>query len=273
MLYTQEQAQALHSQRYAFIGLEERDHTLWITLQRPEKKNALHPVMINELAFALHYAHFTTDIWTVVLRAQGDVFCAGADLKAFSGDSEAVESSVPAPEGEVLLGDMLQGIHKPLIAQVEGDVLAGGFLLLSSATYVVARDTIRLGLPEVKRGLFPFQVMAGLLSVMPARQVIDWCIRGYDLPAERALELGLITHLATANTVADMVDSLRQELHQNSPSAIRLGLEAYAQIRQESTTEHHRYLLQMLMQTLQTQDAQEGMRAFREKRPPVWTGM
>lgn len=261
-------AWSLHT--WAFLEVKEDGNTLYITLNRAEKKNAIHPHMVNELAAALQYAQQNPEVWSVVLQAKGDVFCAGADLKAFMGMVGEFESTIPKPNQEVLIGELLTEFHKPLISKVEGDVFAGGFFFLSGATYVVAKEGIKLGLPEVKRGLFPFQVMASLLRVMPERKVVDWCIRGYNLPVQYALQFGLVTHVCTAENVEETVQQLLQELHANSPSAIRFGLEAYRKITHKAG--ENAYLMQMLQKTAMSKDGQEGMLAFKEKRKAVWSG-
>jgi enoyl-CoA hydratase/carnithine racemase len=272
MSYTQEQINHFSEQTFGYLLLEEAHHVLRITLNRADKKNALHPQMVNELAYALRYAHFRKSIWAVVLDAAGDVFCAGADLKSFAGDTDGRTSTIPAPDGEILLGELFAKVHKPCIAKVTGDVYAGGFMLLSGCHYVVACNHIKLGLPEVKRGLFPFQVMASLLEVMPQRKVLDWCMRGYNLEVEQAYEWGLVTHISIAEQIETDVQELLQQLLENSPSAIRLGLEAYDHLRQTGIQNQHQYLLNKFMETIQTKDAQEGIAAFREKRRPIWVG-
>lgn len=255
---------------YAFIQVKEIENTLTIRLDRAAKRNAIHPKMVDELAFALQYAKTSKHIWVVVLEADGKVFCAGADLKSFMGDLGEFNSSIPQANKEVLIGDMFNQVHKPIIAKIEGDVYAGGFFFLAGSTYVVANKHIKLGLPEVKRGLFPFQVMASLLDVMPKRKVVDWCIRGYNLEVEKAAEYGLVTHISTPETIDTIVAELIADLSANSPSAIRLGLEALDTIRHSESK--HKYLMEMLMKTVSSKDGQEGLRAFREKRKPVWTG-
>ena len=270
--YTEDQVRDLSDRTFAYLQVEQQDHVLTLTLNRPEKRNALNPVMVNELAFATAHARFNSEIWAILLKANGPVFCAGADLKAFMGAKEETDSNIPNPKGEVLLGELFPTLHKPVIAQVEGAVYAGGFLLLSGATYVVAQNDLQFGLPEVKRGLFPYQVMAGLLEILPQRKVLDWCIRGYNISAETALEWGLITHTASKGNVTGTVLELLNEIQQNSPTAIRLGLEAWDHLRQGNPNEQNKYLLQMLMKTIGTQDAREGIKAFKEKRKPVWTG-
>lgn len=268
--YTTEQLANIHQETFAFINIAETNNVLIITLDRERKKNAIHPQMVNELAFVLQYAKEEKNIWVVIFQAKGNVFCAGADLKAFMGVLGEFDSSIPAPEGEVLIGELFNKVHKPIIAKIEGDVYAGGFFFLSGSTYVVALDGIKLGLPEVKRGLYPFQVMASLLRVMPQRKVIDWCIRGYNLPVEKAHEYGLVTHIANEENLEEIVRDLIDDLKANSPSAIRMGLEAFDKI-QDSASDH-KYLYDMLMKTVASKDAQEGIMAFREKRKPVWVG-
>ncbi len=269
-LYTQAEVSDLKKQKFAFLEVSAHDHVLTITLDRAAKKNALHPQMVNELAYAMTYAHYEKSIWMILLQAKGNVFCAGADLKAMMGLIEENDSTIPNPSGEVLIGELFNKLYKPTIAKVTGDVYAGGFFFLAGCNIVVAQDNIKFGLPEVKRGLYPFQVMAALLKVMPARKVVDWCIRGYNLPVAEAQQFGLVSQVATAEEIEDIVASIIAELKANSPSAIRLGLQAYDHIQPAAA--EHKYLFDMLQQTIMTKDGQEGLKAFREKRAAEWVG-
>ena len=271
MYYSKELTENMKDQTFSCIRVTQEEQVLYLTLNRPAKKNALNPVMVNELAYAMSYAHHHASVWAVVLRAEGDVFCAGADLKSFTAGSTETDSTIPPPPGEVMISELFHKLYKPCIAQVEGQVYAGGFLLIAGCTHVVAGYGLTFGLPEVKRGLFPFQVMASLLEVLPSRIVLDWCIRGRNLSAEEAFRWGLVTHLAETEQVEQQVQELLEDILTNSPTAIRKGLEAYDHIRRRLTAEEHRYLRDMLLQTLQTRDAVEGIAAFREKRMPVWT--
>ena len=271
-LFTKAQIEAFAEQQFAYILVEHNDNVLTITLNREAKRNALCPKMVHELAYAISYAQGNNAIWAVVLKSTGPVFCAGAYLKSFMGMTEPHNSTIPDPKEEILVGEIFNKLYKPSICIVQGDVYAGGFFFLAGSNYVVAKKGIKLGLPEVKRGLYPFQVMAALLNVMPARKVIDWCIRGYNLPVKKAHELGLVTHLVKKGKAEEVAEAIIAELTANSPTAIRMGLEAYDHIRQTSTTEQHKYLHHMLLKTLQSKDAQEGLKAFKEKRPAQWTG-
>lgn len=257
-------------QQFAFINIELVEHTLHLTLNRPEKKNALHPHMLQEIAFAFQYAHQTKTIRNVVIDAAGNVFCAGADLKAFMGMLGEFNSSIPKSEQEILIAELFNQVHKPIITKVEGNVYAGGFFFLAGANYVVCNEEVVLGLPEVKRGLFPFQVMAALLQIMPKRKVVDWCIRGYNLPANEAQKMGLVTHLTTKKNIEKTINSLVEEINQNSPTAIKLGLEALHEIN--PSKKQHQYLMKMLQKAVGSKDGQEGLLAFKEKRKPSWLG-
>lgn len=270
-LYTEEQVLNWSEHTFAYIEASEADHVLTITLDREAKKNALHPQMVNEIAYMMHYAHFASSVWMIVIQAKGNIFCAGADLKAMAGIIEPNDSTVPQPASEVLIGELFNKVYKPTIAKVTGDVYAGGFFFLAGCNIVIARDDVKFGLPEVKRGIYPMQVMAALLKVMPARKVMDWCIRGYNLPVEEALKYGLVSEINTVDQIDQAVSRIIDELKQNSPSAIRYGLEAYDHI-QPSAAEHQ-YLHQMLVKAIGSKDGQEGLRAFREKRKPVWVGL
>lgn len=259
-----------HQQTFAYIIAEEVDKVLTITLNREKKKNALHPKMIHELAYAFQYAHSNKDIWVIVVAAKGQVFCAGADLKAMMGQVEQNDSTVPNPDGEILIAELFNKVHKPTIAKITGDVYAGGFFFLAGANIVIANNDVKLGLPEVKRGLYPFQVMSALMDVMPNRKVIDWCIRGYNLPVLQAVKHGLVTELVSSENIDAKVDEVIAELKANSPTAIRNGLIAVDHLKAKG--EEHKYLFKMLMDTATSKDGQEGLKAFREKRTPVWVG-
>lgn len=272
MLYTSEQLQEFRHYTFAHLLWQEKDHLLTLTLNRPEKKNALNPVLFNELAYALYYATYTRDIWAVVIEAKGDVFCAGADLKAFSGATEETTSTVPQAKAEVVIGNVFNSLHKPCIAKVHAPVYAGGFLIICGCTHVVASSNATFSLPEVKRGLFPFQVMQSMLQIMPPRAVLDFCIRAKTANAAEAEKLGLVSKVVEPARLDEEVQALVDEIFQYSPSAIRLGLEAFECLKSTAPSEAHAYLKQMLGECIQTEDAAEGMKAFIEKRKPVWKG-
>lgn len=274
MLYDATVLQDFDSQTFAFLQHRMEDHVLYMTLNRPDKKNALSPTLMREIAYTLAYAHHNPAVWAVVLQANGDIFCAGADLKSFAGlPEDPNNSTIPDTGREVLLGDLFNSLHKPCIARLHAPMMAGAFLLVCGCTHVFAIDSVTLALTEVKRGIWPMQVMASLRTILTKRQVLDLCMRGNTLSSRQALDLGIITHL-TSNE-AEMDDAIAQllaELKQNSPAAIRMGLQAWDDLRNVPQAEEHAFLKSRLNAILQTEDAKEGLAAFREKRKPQWTG-
>lgn len=272
MYYTSEQTQHFGQHTFAHLLTDYTNHVLTITLNRPEKKNALNPTLLREFAYAIAYATHTPDVWVVVIKAAGNVWCAGMDLKAMQGSTAPDASTVPEPSAPVVIGPLMAQLHKPCLAVVHAPVYAGGFLIVGGCTHVLAADQASFSLPEVKRGLFPFQVLNTLLSIMPARQALDWCIRGRTLSAAEAATLGLVTQLEPAERLGAAVEALVAELLEYSPTAIRLGLAAYQAMQQVPAAERHAFLHAQFLACQQTADAQEGITAFAEKRPPVWTG-
>jgi len=258
----------IKSYKFDFIELFELNHVLTVTLNRPKKKNALHPQMINEIAFAFQYASNNDNIRALKLKSKGNVFCSGLDLKALAGDVEKNNSTVPIANSKILIGELFNKLYKPKICQLEGDVFAGGLLLVAGCNYVISIDGLKLGLPEVKRGLFPMQVMESLSKVIPNKKVIDWCIRGYDLDVKIANKWGLISQIVDQSKIESSVSKWLDEVINNSPTAIKYGLEANHKIN--TSESNHVYLSEMLDLVLNSNDANEGISAFKEKRKPNW---
>ena len=113
--------------------------------------------------------------------------------------------------------------------------------------------------------------MAALLKVMPDRKVVDWCIRGYNLPVHEAATYGLVTQVSSAYSIDKDTETIIQELLANSPSAISKGLEAYHHLYPAGA--QHKYLYDLLQQTISSEDGREGLKAWREKRAPQWKGL
>ena len=269
MLYTSEQTQNFFDYALTHLKAAEQNHVLTLTLARPEKKNALNALLLRELAFALSYAHYQKNVWLLVLAAEGDVFCAGMDLGKM-GQTETLQTQIPEPKSPIRLGELLANLQKPCVARVQGAVLAGGFLLVGGCSQVVAVEEATFSLPEVRRGIFPFQVLATLLEIMPDRQALDLCMRAPTLSAMEAQQLGLVTETVKAADLDAAVQKIIIQLLEMSPSAIRLGLRAYQAMKNVPLEQRHAFLYDQLQAALQTADAQEGIAAFLGKRNPVW---
>ncbi|GJM61965.1 enoyl-CoA hydratase/isomerase family protein [Persicobacter diffluens] len=271
--YSESESKNPQDYNFGFLLWEVDDHFLYITLNRPEKKNAMPPQMMNEIAMLLNHAHFNGDIWGVVIQSRGDVFSAGADLKAFAGlPVEDKGSTIPEPQSPVKLGDAFQQLYKPCIAVVEGNVYAGAFLILAGCSHVLCLENVELSLPEAKRGIWPMQVMASLAPIIPKRTLLDWCMRAEVISAQEAERWGLITYVLAPEDLESVKEKLIDQIKQVSPSAVRKGLAAYGKMQDINSSEQHEYLHDQLQKLLATEDAKEGLAAFREKRKPQWRG-
>jgi enoyl-CoA hydratase/carnithine racemase len=256
---------------FQFIKTEQKDRVFTIRLNRPEKRNAFTPTMVNEIAFALEFANSQPAIWCVIIESEGTVFCAGMDLITFQNpDLNDGNISLPPSIKEVNLGDAFKNLTKPSIAKVQGNVLAGGFLLIAGCTFVVATPNVEFSLPEVKRGLFPMQVMATLMQIIPKRKVLEMAILGKKYSGEEALHLGLVTHLSAIEEVDETCTTLTAEILENSPFAIQKGIEALKEIAEIPSNEHFSFLAEKLKELKKSEDAKEGIAAFKEKRKPRW---
>ncbi|WP_025763144.1 enoyl-CoA hydratase/isomerase family protein [Dyadobacter tibetensis] len=271
--YSEEDTASFDAVTFRFIQTHLDGHVFRIVLNRPEKRNAFTLTMAEEIAYALAYAHYSKEVRCLLLSARGPVFCAGADLNAFHDPaSDLVNPTLPRPSETVRLGDAFAGLLKPSIAQVEGAVLAGGFLMICGCTFVISVPEAQYSLPEVKRGIWPMQVMASLDGLISGRKIMEMAITGRAYSAAEALEMGLITQVVTHTEIQDTAEELAKLITSQAPLAIQEGMRAYADLHEMPSAERQGMLQQRLNTLLLSADAKEGVRAFREKRRPEWKG-
>src|SRR6201981_2179656 len=184
----------------ASVITEKRGQAFWITINRPEKRNALNGEVIAGLAKGYRDAHDDRDVRVIVLTGAGDkAFCAGADLQN-SGAAFAFDFSRPNVDYADLLR-LSQDATKPAIARISGVCMAGGMGLLAMTDMAVAADHVIFGLPEVKVGVFPMQVMSLLQRMVPPRLVNEWALTGEPFDAKTALAAGVIQYVVSAARV------------------------------------------------------------------------
>lgn len=272
MFFTKAATEEYSKVEFQQIKTKQEGNLFTITLNRPEKRNAFTPSMVHEIAFALAFAHFSNEIWCVLIDAEGPVFCAGMDLNIFQNPELDIKNeTLPLAQKEITIGDAFKYLEKPCIAKVKGNVLAGGFLIIGGCTFVISTEEAQFGLPEVKRGIFPLQVMATLLKIMPQRKVVEMCVLGKNYTAQESLDLGLVTHLSSEKRIDEDTKSLIRSILENSPFAIKKGFEALNMLQNLPENEKHPYLLSILQEIRNSPDAKEGTLAFKEKRVPIWS--
>jgi enoyl-CoA hydratase/carnithine racemase len=250
------------------LHVETRGHILWLTICREERRNAINAEVLDALRQAL--ADADASVHAIVLTGSGEkAFCAGADLT--SGAAFSFDYSQPYQA----YADLLRAARRstvPLIARVNGVCMAGGMGLLAMCDMAVASSTATFGLPEVKVGVFPAQVLAVLQHQLPRRLLNEMCLTGEPITAQRALDAGLVNYVAAPDALDTTLDALLARLLDKSPAAIRRGLYMLKQIETLPFEQAMAFAESQIGLFAQTDDAKEGQLAFREKRTPQWSG-
>src|SRR4051812_37764798 len=254
--------------------VEKVDHTLVVTMNRPEKRNALSGDMLAIMSEAWDRVNDDGDIRVAILTGAGGAFCAGADLTAMtrSHPSDSFEGGTfdPAHIKPLLKGFRLT---KPLIAAVEGPAVAGGTEILQATDIRVAGESARFGVSEVKWGLFPL----GGSTVRLRRQVpytiaADILLTGRHLRAPEAKEIGLIGYVVPDGEALDKARELAGMVAANGPVAVQGVLRSLRETEGVSENEAMRIESLIGMEVFKSEDAKEGPVAFMEKRTPEFKG-
>ena len=247
---------------------EMRGPVMWLTIDREERRNAISPAVLAGLCGALARANQDHAVRAVVVTGAGTrAFCAGADLQ--SGSAFKFDYAEPYQGFANLLRQARQSTV-PLIARVNGACMAGGMGLLGMCDMAVASGTAIFGLPEVKVGLFPAQVLSVLGGLLPRRVLAEMCITGEPISAAQALDCKLVNHVS--DDLDAGVDWLLGRVLDKSPAAIRRGLYTMKKIEAMAFEESMAFTESQIGLFALTEDAAEGQLAFREKRKPQWSG-
>ena len=240
------------------------------TLNRPAKRNALSRRLLAELEHAVARAAADPSVRVIVLGAEGTAFCSGHDLGEMTGGSRESYDDLFALCSRVMLG--LRRSPQPVIARVQGAATAAGCQLVAACDLAVAAEDATFATPGVKIGLFCTTPMVPLVRAVPPRAALEMLLTGRPIPALRALELGLVNRVAPAAALDAAVQEFIDAILASSPLTVRLGKRAfYEQLALDEAAAYERAVAVMTENAL-SHDAQEGMRAFLQKRNAVWTG-
>ena len=252
------------------VTYEHDGHLAIVTLNRPEKRNAVSPELAAALDWIVKDVENNDNIWVAILTSSNDsTFCAGADLKAVS---EGKGHLLSTPDGG-FAGYVSASRKKPWIAAVKGSALAGGMELALASDMVVADDAARFGLPEVKRSLL---AAAGgvhrLARRIPQAIAMEMVATGDPIDARTAHHHGLVNRIVPLDQVLNEARSLADQIMANAPIAVRESLSVTRQAFDATDDDLMKAGQTAFVRVAQTRDMQEGPRAFLEKRAPVWTG-
>jgi enoyl-CoA hydratase/carnithine racemase len=250
--------------------IRESGEALRITLNRPDKRNALSLELMDELTDVLESVGERADVRVIVVEGAGVAFSAGHDLGEMLGRE--------LPFYERLFGSctkLMETIHRvpqPVIAKVHGIATAAGCQLVAACDLAVAAEDARFATPGVKIGLFCSTPMVPLSRAIGRKRALEMLLTGEPIAAATALEWGLVNRVVPTAELDSAVDELVAAISRSSPLTVGIGKQAFYE--QVELDEHRAYDLTKSVMTMNSMaaDAQEGMCAFLEKRPPTWTG-
>ncbi len=245
------------------VLVEDRGRVRVITLNRPEAKNSVNNALGEALNAAIEELDSNDGLTAGVLTGAGGGFSAGMDLKAFA------KEGPPPSFGKFLQG----GAQKPLIAAVEGFALAGGLEIALTCDLIVAAKGVKLGIPEVNKGLF---AAGGGLFRLPARvgygKAMEMALTSDPILAEEAHEIGLVARLAEKGEAANVAIELAERIAKNAPLAVAASKQVIRDSQGMTEAEAWKMQAPLSGKVFASEDAKEGPRAFAEKREPNWSG-
>jgi enoyl-CoA hydratase len=254
------------------LRYEVADAVATIALDQPDTRNALSDELLDELIAAFSAARDDDVVRCVVLTSTHErVFSSGGNLAGFAAEAPLVHKHFGTdrfPRLFRLIGEL----GKPTICAAGGHVLAGALGLALACDLVIAREGARFGTPEINVGVFPFMIMALIYRNVPRKKATELLLLGEQISAEEAERIGLVNRVVPADEFSAVVADWAGKLARKSPLMMRLGKDALFRQQDMAFADALEFLHAQLTLAFSTDDLQEGVRAFFEKREPVWTG-
>jgi enoyl-CoA hydratase/carnithine racemase len=241
-----------------------------LTLNRPARRNALSESLLAGLADALDRLAADPSARAVVVAAAGPVFCSGHDLGEMVGRGESDYHELFSLCSEMM--QKLRRLPQPVIARVQGPATAAGCQLVAACDLAVAAETATFATPGVKIGLFCTTPMVPLVRAVPAKAAMEMLLTGKPISAQQALAWGLINRAVPADQLDAAVEEFTSAIVASSPLTVRLGKEAFYRGLNLSEPDAYLAATETMARNAVRHDAQEGMSAFLQKRPPQWKG-
>jgi len=253
------------------IQIDQQNAVATVTLNNPAKRNRLSIQAMSDLCNAFQNLNSNPDIRVVVITGSGDkAFCAGADLGEF--DRPGIVSQRKQNLAYRNLCLALYNMQKPVVARVNGAAVAGGMALVTLSHLAVASTTARFGTPEIQVGAFPNMVMSAILRAIPKKAAMKLILLGEIIDAAEALEMGLVNAVVTGDLLDKTVANIVDRLAAKSSAIFGLGLDSVRVSSDMPYPQALEYLCEMATIIRNTDDCQEGAKAFLEKREPIWKG-
>lgn len=241
---------------------------LRLTLDRPEKRNALDSATCEAIVREVEQASDDRATGAILLDGEGPSFCAGMDLE---------ESLLPDAADRNAIHERLFSLGrrslKPIVAAVQGAALAGGAGLVASCHIAVAAEDALFGITEIKIGLWPMLIWRSMVQAIGERRALELSLTGRRFGADEALEWGLVHYVVPAFELQAKALHIAATIAESSPEAIRRGMTLTHQGREMSEEEATRLAATLRARLFRSEDYQEGVRAWKQKRPPRWPSL
>ena len=255
---------------YEHLLLETNNHIARITMNRPERRNALSLGLMQEMIACLREVGSDHNLHAVILAGAGPAFSAGHDLSEMTNRSVSEYRQIFDTCVEMMA--MVQSIPQPVIAQVHGIATAAGCQLVATCDLVVAAESAKFATPGVKIGLFCSTPMVALSRCIGRKRALEMLLTGQPIDAHTAAEWGLVNRVVPAEQLQATTLALAEQITAASPLTLGLGKQAfYAQIDLDQPKAYS-YAKEVMSLNAMAADAQEGIGAFLEKRAPCWQG-
>lgn len=244
------------------------DRIAILTLNHPEKRNPLSRAMLTALKENLDRIVADDAVRAVIIRAAGPAFSAGHDLREMAGASEQEHRALFALCSDVM--EAIRKLPKPVIAEVQGIATAGGCQLVASCDLVVASENAMFATPGVKIGLFCTTPAVPLVRVVPTKKAMEMLLTGEPISAREAERIGLVNRVVPVERLHDETMKLARQIISASFDTLAIGKRAFYQQLPLDFPAAYQFAQGVMVENALAADAQEGIRAFLEKRPPQW---
>lgn len=238
----------------------------WITLNRPENRNALSSILVSELYEHLQAANEDPAVRCIVITGTGPAFCAGADLKSPPGQVIEGRRTVPYPDVLTTIMDS----DKPVIAAVNGAAFAGGLGLVGAADIVITVDEVQFSFSEVRIGVIPAVISVVCLPKLGTHHGMKLIVTGERFTGTRAVEIGFAHRAVPADQLVAAVEEEIEMINLGGPIAVTECKKLVRRVPQLSREEGFKETAEWSGRMFRSEEAAEGMAAFREKRKPAW---
>ena len=249
----------------------DEDGVAWLTLNRPQARNALSVALMSEMEAALETLAADRQTRIVVIAGAGPAFCAGHDLRELRANPGRQHYEAVFAQCARLMTRIVR-LPKPVIARVHGVATAAGCQLVASCDLAVAAQGARFATPGVNIGLFCSTPMVALSRAVGRKPAMEMLLTGNLIGAEQARQWGLVNRVVPADKLDEAVRALAREIASKSPLTLAIGKEAFYQQAELGLDAAYAYAAEVMTTNMLARDAEEGIDAFIGKRPPVWEG-